>query len=400
MAAKILCFSRSVYYGLSLRRYWVVLGLSFLAHVIFTIFSNTPKGIDSHIYWRVAHQILEAGSWPACGALEGSYWPPLYPLLLAQFFRIFGEATQLYYLCNVAVLVLITVISERYLRCLVGELTSRWAALFVFNSMLMYYFTMYYKYELITCLLVSLSLYFLVCSGRRPLINLCLAGFFIGLAALATGRVLAFLPGMVCLAAATHRSQAIKGSVMFLLATGVVLGTWTVRNWICHDRLIPLSTNAGFNFYSGFNEIANGTYQEPELFKPPYDTLSLRNQSAFFHGGFNYIRNNPGWSIYLAIKKINLMWRVHYADSALFYPFFWIGILVLPRLLGSELRRQARSIQLMIGCYTIFHMLFIARYYYLVPLLPLVYAVAVAAQYRLGSVLFRRNGIHNTDDVQ
>ncbi len=394
MAAKILRFLRRVYHGLTLRRYWLVLGLSTLAHVIFTFVGNTASGIDSHIYLRVAHQIQDAGSWPACGALEGSYWPPLYPLLLAQFFRLFGEASQLYYLLNIAALVLITVISERYMRRLVGELSSRWAGLFVFNSMLMYYFTMYYKYELITCLLVALSLYFLFRDSNRPLIALSLAGVFLGLAALATGRVLALLPGMVYLVAMTHRPRAVKYSVILLLATSAAIGPWTVRNWICHDRLILLSTNAGFNFYSGFNEVANGTYQEPELFEPPYDTLSLRNQSAFLQGGLDYICRNPGRSIMLTLSKTNLLWRVHYADSALFYPFFWIGIFILPRLLGSGLQRQARSIQLMIAGYTVFHMLFIARYYYLVPLLPLIYAVAVATQHRLGRSLLSRYGTH------
>lgn len=383
-----------------MRRYWAVLGLSTLAHVIFTIVSNTTTGIDSHIYLRVANQILDAGSWPACGALEGSYWPPLYPLLLAQFFRLFGEASQLYYLLNIAALVLITIISERYLRRLVGELSSRWAGLFVFNSMLMYYFTMYYKYELLTCLLVTVSLYFLFRETNRPVIALCLAGVFLGLAALATGRVLALLPGMVYLAAMTHRRSAAKYSVILLLATSLAIGSWTVRNWICHDRLIVLSTNAGFNFYSGFNEVANGTYQEPELFEPPYDTLSLRDQSAFLRGGLDYICRNPGRSILLTLRKTNLLWRVHYADSALFYPFFWVGILILPRLLGSGLRTQARSIQLMMAGYTVFHMLFFARYYYLVPLLPLVYGVAVATQYRLGSTLLSRYGTDKTNEVR
>jgi hypothetical protein len=74
----------------------------------------------------------------------------------------------------------------------------------------------------------------------------------------------------------------------------------------------------------------------------------------------------------------------------LIYPFAYVGLFILPLLAPPDRKRRAQTLQLILIFYTIFHVLFIARYYYLVPLLPVVYGVALAVQYRYGSRLWHR----------
>jgi hypothetical protein len=175
---------------------------------------------------------------------------------------------------------------------------------------------------------------------------------------------------------------------------------WTIRNYICLDKFIPISANSGLNFYTGFNENAHGSYLHREQLPEPFDRLDRTDNAAFYRGGFEFIKAHPGQAVVLMLKKINLMWRIHYADAVLIYPFFYIGIFLLPRFLPRSNRVTAIGIQLVVLFYTVFHCFFIARYYYILPLLPLVYGIAIACQKYCGYKLLGILENKSVKDIQ
>jgi len=390
-----LSFLRRIYRAMTPRIFWSLMAVSTIAHVVFIFEYQTHPGVDGVIYQDIAHTINAADDWLACGAFGEAYWPPLFCIYLAAFWRIFGESSQwLFFMVNILTAFFTAVISVKYLNHIFGELTARWAAWLAYSSMIVFYFTLYYKYELLTSLLLSLCLLFIIPGRRSGAIRLVLAGIFMGLAALATGRVLALVPALLYFIVKSNfswsRSQRWLKVGVFVVGIIIAIAPWTIRNYLCFDRLIPLTLNNGINFYMGFNEAADGSYLSQRDFPAPYDTWRSTDNVGFYKAGLTYIIDHPGNSIWLGLKKINIMWRIHYFDSALFYPFFYIGVFWLGAILPIGKRTSARTVQLIFLFYTLFHVLFIARYYYLLPLLPLIYGVAVSCQRYLGGKVLRR----------
>lgn len=354
-----------------------------LGHIVFSVIYNTHPGVDGVIYQRIAGEILDSGSVAACGTFAGAYWPPLFCYYLALFWLLFGKIQWLFFLFNIVIALTTALISKTYLTRIFGERIGLWSTLFFYNSMIVYYFTVYYKYELITGLLIACSLT-LILRANAGRVGLLSGGVCLGLATLATGRVLSLLPALMYYIFAADRQQtrlhrAFKAALL-VLGIVLVISPWTLRNYYCLERFVPITTNSGINFYMGFNESADGSFLHQFKFPEPYKSLDRSNNKKFYEGGLNYIISNPSGAVVLMIRKLNILWRIHYADMLFFYPFFYIGIFMMRRKLVKTDKTYARTVQMSFLLYTAFHLLFIARHYYILPLLPLVYGVAVSTQ--------------------
>ena len=229
---------------------------------------------------------------------------------------------------------------------------------------------------------------------RRGLVRIALAGVCFGLAGLATARVFVLAVPIIILFYETTSPRSLRhtaiATVVFLMAASSTVAPYTARNYLCFDKFIPISMNAGINFYTSFNDKATSSYIHQRDFPAPHDKTLRTDNPTFFKAGLAWIVENPWKAVVLVGKKVHQSWRVHYADSALFYPFFWIGIFLLRRYATPEKKAVTRFVQLSILVYTVFHCLFITRFYYLIPLLPLVYSVALSYQRQIGCNLIKR----------
>ncbi|PWB71476.1 hypothetical protein C3F09_07865 [candidate division GN15 bacterium] len=382
---------RSVYYWLTFRRYIGFLALLTAAHILFFFVYKTHPGVDGEIYQRIARAIHTSPDWWGCGAFEGAF-SPLFSIYLAAFWKLFGTTQWLFFLGNVVMALLIALAAREVVRRLFDAQIAMWSSALFYGSMMTFYFTLYYRYELLSTLLLGLAMLFAV---KYPvkIWAMIAAGLCFGLAVLATARILSLLPGFMLLLWACRsdlpRPRAALHMVLFVLSTALAIAPWTYRNYVCTDRFIPLTPNGGIVFYMGYNGNADAGYLNQHNFPPPFDTLSPGNDSAFYRGAREFMLAHPGRALQLAAKKAYLTWRIHYFDSSFFYPFFWIGVLILPKLMGRRNRGQAVAVQIMFLGYTLFHCLYSARYYYLIPVLPFIYAVAVATQHRIGRYILK-----------
>jgi 4-amino-4-deoxy-L-arabinose transferase-like glycosyltransferase len=390
---RFLGYLQIIYHWLTWIRYKYLIIISLLVHIVFIFIYNTHPGIDGVIYQGVADNINASDDFLSCGAFAGAYWPPLFCIYLSLFLKVFGGAEWLFFLFNVLIALGSVVFAQKYLERIFGELISRWACLFCFNSIIIFYFTLYYKYELLTLFLISLCLLYLLRNDTLAKRDIFFAGLFLGLATLATGRVLSLLPGIVCFIYLSCRGFGWRRGKLisiFILGLILIILPWSIRNYICLDKFIPVTSNSGLNFYTGFNENADGGYLHRNQLPIPFDTIDRTNNSVFYEGGLKFIINNPIRSIVLLLKKINLMWRIHYVDSVFFFPFFYLGIFLLNKLIPGVRYPQIRLVQLMILGYTAFHCFYIARYYYIIPLLPLVFGISISCQHYLAVRLKKR----------
>ncbi len=106
----------------------------------------------------------------------------------------------------------------------------------------------------------------------------------------------------------------------FLAAVVVLLvGPWTLRNYVVFDRFIAVSANSGYNLYLGNNVGATGEFriipetpeEVAELKAIEYHAMlrsPLMRDQYYFDVALDWIKEHPGEWLALTVKKVYYHW--------------------------------------------------------------------------------------------
>jgi len=278
--------------------------------------------LDSLIYHRQALDI--AGG--KLVADEAFFFGPLYPWLLGLFYALFGSGPlvprALNILLELATIAMVFLVARRCFGRAVAIVASAAYALYlpaIFTTGLPL------MAPLVTCLLTLLLLLLAVAAADKPAAARWwfLAGAALGLGALARANLLALAPVFLFALFHTNRERFWKLAGAFLLGTLLLVTPATLHNIAAEGELVPLTANAGLNFYVGNNERATGRYQLPPGLDAQNDPrgrqfaeqasgreMSSRELSAFYFArGIDFVRAHPGDAVVLALKKFRHFWR-------------------------------------------------------------------------------------------
>ena len=322
---------------------------------------------DLGAYDRWATSIVEQG-WLG---KEIFYQDPLYPYVLAFFYKTIGRDFYWIYLAQaflgattaMLLVVLGTRILSRTAGIFAGLLYGLYGPAFYFDGLLL-------KVTL-SAFLFTLAVYlFLRNEFKDAGPSQFFAGFFLGLACLARANFLLILP-LAFLTLLAHKNAELKKrlGLTFLFFIGVLtaLGPVVARNYAVGKELVLTTAQAGQNFYIGHNPEANGTYiklpfvrpdplHEQEDFKKEAEKrtgmkLSAAGASRYWlQQGLDFIRANPLADLKLTGKKLllflnnyeipdnhNFYFQQRYSNIlqilpisfGLLAPFFLLGLLGL-----------------------------------------------------------------------
>ena len=120
-----------------------------------------------------------------------------------------------------------------------------------------------------------------------------------------------------------------RASFLYLSLSALVaiaiLAPWTIRNYITFDRFVPISTNGGFNFWRGNNDVTTGSpwtetgsavwstddiWYEVESHldeKGDYDKI---NSDIHTREAWKWIKENPAKAALLSLKKAAILWTI------------------------------------------------------------------------------------------
>jgi len=242
-----------------------------------TFFHST--GMDSLYYLK----------WAACfrdGAPfinEAYFMGPLYPFFLSFLMRFIGNEIYALTLVQIvlgAVTVCLTAyVGTRIFNGATGLVAGIIAALylpFIFYEGLILMVTLYTFLGLLTLFVSWQAL-----EGGKPGLFF-LSGLLLGLAALARANILAFGFFFLFWILLMERKRGIKKAFLFGLGILLMILPVTIRNYRIEGIFVPITSNAGLNFYIGNNENAKGLYV-------PLDHLPLTmdNDRGFSIDGFN-----------------------------------------------------------------------------------------------------------------
>lgn len=275
---------------------------------------------DAHEYDQIAMNLLQgAGYRNARGELT-AYRLPGYPLFLAA---IYGTVGHNYQAARVVQALLSTVtvwLIALWAFVLFGGWSACWAAFLaaVYPSFYAYYFS--------CSVLVTETYYAFLLTGtfftfflhiRFPSwLTAFLSGIFWALAVMTRGvafPLLILLPIILVLLRYRLR-QILRYHLVIWSVVGLALAPWVIRNHIVFGSFIPLTTNAGENFYISNHAGSDGLGGEffRRVIVPEDEKLrimgfsELERSRYFFDQGMSFIRSRPKEAAKLFIRKIFL----------------------------------------------------------------------------------------------
>ena len=278
------------YYDLLARRIIGGYGLSFPTDAYYTAVANQPT----------------------------SFQEPLYPIVLAIMYKLFGPGNYVaaYLLQAVlgAVTVLIIFRVTEYVfglrpAILAACLASLYPPLLFFGRLLM-------TDTLFILLLMSTVLLTLLSTKRTPGLSDIITGLFVGFGALTRSVMVAVL-GVLILFHAWLTWQR-KASVNNLIARTflligfalLVITPWMIRNYRVHDTFIPISTKLGYNLY--FYNYPSNDYRFNDRVVPFPNVSKLQEperEKLLRTMGLHFIRSHPTTFAKYALLKFLDFWR-------------------------------------------------------------------------------------------
>ncbi len=392
--------------GLSLRLVWVV-------HV-------EPAPVGDALWYMIVAQNLTNGdgfaadhsdpfrSEPPAELQATAFFPPAYPLALAAVWKLMG----------------VSITSAKVLNALLGALTIPFvygigrrifdrrvglsaAGLFALLPNAIVWLPGLLSEALFTFLFAA-ALWLLV-AGRSSA-GAVAFGLLAGIAMLARG------PGMVLLPLAAliwllrdGRSSALPRVAQAVLVSALVVGPWTVRNWVELGSPILVASNTGVNLRVGHAPEASGTWialNDPVDGVPGWEVhsgtdIEVRSYRVYTRRAVEYALTHPGREVTLSASKVRHLYR---SDGemlpaltvwgapplrprgleAVLGPLLdasWYGLLGGVVGLAPLWLRKRPEHALLVGAvvlWTAFHVVFFGHPRFHLPLLPLFCVVAAA----------------------
>lgn len=277
---------------------------------------------DSYSYFLWAKDIAGGDFW---GSKVFMKWP-LYAYFLGLLLKLFKNnlfSVYLFqYLLGAANCVLVYFIARRIFNQKTGLISGLLCAccgLFIFYDALLIYTSL-------SLFLNSLLFLFILGIADKPDNNkLFWLGIFLGICVITQASIGLF--GILAIIWVLKRQGAgwtelFRKFLFFLLGLGIIVGSVTLKNFLAEKDFVLVAGNVGFNFYSGNNPQANGTFYCPpnialnqeDMFRDSRIIASAQTGrdlktsevSAFwFNKSLTFIRNEPVKWLGLLSRKIN-----------------------------------------------------------------------------------------------
>jgi hypothetical protein len=135
---------------------------------------------------------------------------------------------------------------------------------------------------------------------------------------LVTGICVLIRPGTLVFAPlaalALLRQRRLAALAIFAIAVAVIVGAWTVRNYVHHGRLMLVAADGGVTFWTGNNALARGEGDfaaNPDI-KRASDALRARHpglseeamEPIYYRDAFNWIATHPVDWLILEARKL------------------------------------------------------------------------------------------------
>jgi 4-amino-4-deoxy-L-arabinose transferase-like glycosyltransferase len=212
------------------------------------------EGTDSSFYDQVAINWLNTGIYGR--SLDPSVeMPPGQPALMAILYALFGHSYAAVKFAQVALLTGVVIVGFLTASALLGRTFGFWTGMLTAVDPAQAYLGATFLSEPLFIFLMMLGIYGLVRNREKnKLLSWIVAGLCFGLASLTRNQ--GWLFALFLLPAATltwGRILPLRGALVVLSVTALVILPWTVRNYQVAHRVILVANNGGLNLWAANN---------------------------------------------------------------------------------------------------------------------------------------------------
>jgi 4-amino-4-deoxy-L-arabinose transferase-like glycosyltransferase len=312
---------------------WIAL-LAFVLRVIWIVAAHTYrfKTLDDNFSFgwemgRIGRSLAQGQGFsnPFNQATGPTAWePPLYPVLIAAVFKLFGiytHASALVLLCINSLFSALTCVPIFLIakRCFSDKVAIWTAWIWAVLPSVMFWCTRWVWETSLAALLLALIFWLtLELEEREGLTPWLQFGLGWGIAALTNSSLLAFLPaaGLWAWYRRWKRGKrSLAGVVLASLLFIACIAPWTARNYHTFGRLMFLRSNFGAELRIGNGPGANGTWQE--YLHPTQNIYQMRlyrqlGETAYIdqrkREAMAFIRGDYGRFVGLCVKRFVYYW--------------------------------------------------------------------------------------------
>lgn len=384
---------------------WIAVGIFFLALVPRVLFAFAPHPTpfsDMEDYDRAAVNFL-IGRGLAMSTEYVAYRPPGYPLFLAGMYTLFGHSLTLVRLIQSLLSSGSCVLLYLLARDLLSSSKLRgvrvWVPLVLGIGLALYETHIFLSSILLTetfYVFLLLLFSYLSCSRfSRSRWAYLIRPMCLGVLALIRPVGAAYLPALMYadFRAAPSRSPSVllRSFILTIALFLLPIVPWIVRNAVVLNAFVPLSTNAGVNFYIGHHPgYSYWSTGQKEKIRAVTDLNEVEENRLFFRIGLTYIFQHPFQTVIDTGKKFVYLfrpgippWPMRDRGYDLVLPYFsffyfllirwnWIFLAVLPigMVWSWIVLPGSRPLVILALCHIFVTICFFARSRFRVPLEP------------------------------
>jgi hypothetical protein len=335
-------------------RWWVVgiLGLAAALRLACVALVPNAQYSDSVWYDAAAANLASIGMY---GQDAPSAWfPPGYPFLLASIYKMVGHSELAGKLANVAVGVAFVGFTYLLGRLVAGEVVGLVSAALVAIWPNLIFSTGILDSDILAACGFVAVMWFGMRPGTGPgpaWVRPVLLGLLIGWMVLVRPVSLILLAALGLWWWISQRS--LRGAILRLalpvLVVGVVIGSWTVRNYAQFGEVILIATNGGYNFWQTNQPYADGNdtfWPFVPMDDPEYQTMRYGDEFTKNREGYRYaiayLEANPTHIVSMAPTK--LFWLYH-TDTSGFYEGLLDAPMERPSAVASWVNQHERFVE-------------------------------------------------------
>jgi len=238
----------------------LILGSAYAAYL-----GNTLRFLPDELDYRdLAQNLVATGMYTLDGKQPTAYRAPGYPVYLAAL-AFFGGKVVHFRLLNFLALAVVICCVFKILKEQSTPFAACFGALLVIGYPLAFYTAGTLYPQTLAAALLLLTLYFFTRRAMKSL-DYFLSGLFLGCLILTVPTFAFVLVVFAVWQLLVPPNRSSKGWVIVLIPVFLLLGGWTVRNYLVFDTFVFVSTNAGENLLIGNSEYTtSNSGRTPEI---------------------------------------------------------------------------------------------------------------------------------------
>jgi 4-amino-4-deoxy-L-arabinose transferase-like glycosyltransferase len=319
----------------------LIVGVALILRLLVMMFLYSEQLSPERDHWhfgyetgRIARSIVEGKGFsnPLFSDTGPTAWmTPVYPLIVAAVFKIFGIYTKVSALVLLSFNALTSALTAipifLFARRSFGERVARWSAW----TWAFFPYGIYFPVEriwetwLATLLLCVLFWMALELEDEKPFWMWSLYGFSWGVEAMTSPSALSVLPFLgvwTCWRLHKHRRRWFVPNVIATVVFLAVIAPWFLRNYQVFHKVVPFRDNMGLVLRLGTkgNTSYWGTYElgpwhnDAEWTEFQRDG-ELRYMATKKEQAVAFIKANPGWYVWTAFRRAVFLWTGYWSFS-------------------------------------------------------------------------------------